>query len=107
MHRLDRAAIAREAAAQIDAFTEAFGRLPDFVDGHQHVQLFPQVSEAVLGVVKAKVPDAWVRQCGRTPALHWRKTDRKALLLDALSWRFRRRVGGARRAHQSGLCRHL
>ena len=29
-----------------------FGRAPDFIDGHQHVHLFPQVSEAVLDVVK-------------------------------------------------------
>jgi predicted glycoside hydrolase/deacetylase ChbG (UPF0249 family) len=91
-HRLDREALRREIAAQIKAFSDAFGRAPDFVDGHQHVHLFPQVSEAVLGVVKATAPDAWVRQCGRARALLWRISDRKTLLLDILSYRFRRRA---------------
>ena len=38
----------REVRAQFEAFADAFGRPPDFVDGHQHVHLFPQVREAVL-----------------------------------------------------------
>jgi predicted glycoside hydrolase/deacetylase ChbG (UPF0249 family) len=78
-----------EIQAQIAAFRDAFGRPPDFVDGHQHVQLFPQVREAVLAAVSAAAPQAWVRQCGRAP--HMRRTgDRKGALLDLLSARFRR-----------------
>ena len=46
--RLDMTALAIEFRAQFEAFTAAFGRPPDFVDGHQHVQLFPQVRDAVL-----------------------------------------------------------
>ena len=46
----------------------AFGRAPDFVDGHQHVHLFPQVRDALLDVVKDDAPHAWVRQCGRVRA---------------------------------------
>ena len=91
-HRLDQEALRREVAAQINAFTGAFGRAPDFIDGHQHVHLFPQVSAAVLGVVKETMPGAWVRQCGRPLLLAWRISDRKALLLDVLSYRFRRRA---------------
>ena len=41
--RLDRAKLAAEIAAQLAAFAAAFGRPPDFVDGHQHVQLLPTV----------------------------------------------------------------
>ena len=48
MRRLDRPSLAAEIAAQFEAFARAFGRAPDFVDGHQHVQLFPQVREAFL-----------------------------------------------------------
>jgi predicted glycoside hydrolase/deacetylase ChbG (UPF0249 family) len=92
LHRLDQAALARETAAQIKAFEGAFGRAPDFVDGHQHVHLFPQVSEAMLAVVKQAAPQAWVRQCGRALPLSRRFGDRKALLLDLLSYRFRRRA---------------
>ena len=41
---------------------EAFGRPPDFIDGHQHVHLFPQVRDAVLDAVRRLAPGAWVRQ---------------------------------------------
>jgi predicted glycoside hydrolase/deacetylase ChbG (UPF0249 family) len=83
--------IAVEVAAQIKAFEAAFGRLPDFIDGHQHVHLFPQVRDAVLNVARDRVPHAWVRQCGRLPAVA-RAGDRKAWLLDHLSRTFRKRA---------------
>jgi chitin disaccharide deacetylase len=88
--RLDAAALSAEIRAQFAAFAAAFGHGPDFVDGHQHVQLLPQVSEALLDAVKDLAPSAWVRQCGR--ALPWsrRLADRKGLVLDVLSCRFRR-----------------
>src|SRR5437762_2315716 len=34
--RLDMTALATEVRAQFEAFAAAFGRPPDFVDGHQH-----------------------------------------------------------------------
>lgn len=87
---LSPAALTAEIAAQVNAFAAAFGRAPDFIDGHQHVHLFPQVREALLAVMAAATPKAWVRQCGRLPApLGQRLADKKALLLDALSRRFR------------------
>jgi predicted glycoside hydrolase/deacetylase ChbG (UPF0249 family) len=92
LHRLDPNALRREVVAQIEAFAAAFGRAPDFVDGHQHVHLFPQVSEAVLGAVKETILGAWLRQCGRATPLHRRMKDSKALVLDVLSYRFRRRA---------------
>jgi len=79
-----------EIVRQFEAFTAAFGRAPDFVDGHQHVQLLPQIGEALLRVMKDAAPAAWVRQCGRALPAHKRFADRKALLLDGLSRRFRR-----------------
>ncbi len=80
-----------EIVRQFEAFAAAFGRAPDFVDGHQHVQLLPQVREALLRVVKEAAPHAWVRQCGRVPLPARRRyADRKALVLDGLSRRFRR-----------------
>ncbi len=83
--------IAVEVAAQITAFEAAFGRLPDFIDGHQHVHLFPQIRDAVLNVVKDRAPKAWIRQCGRLPSAV-RPGDRKAWLLDRLSRTFRKRA---------------
>ena len=91
LRRLDRGRLAMEIATQLKAFVTAFGRAPDFVDGHQHVQLFPQVREALLTVVKEAAPTAWVRQCGRAAPLH-RRVEGKTLLLDLLSHTFRRRA---------------
>jgi predicted glycoside hydrolase/deacetylase ChbG (UPF0249 family) len=93
--RLDPAALEREIAAQLDAFAAAFDRPPDFVDGHQHVQLLPQVRDAFVHAVASRAPNAWVRQCGRIAGQPRRVNDRKGLLLDVLSVGFRRR---ARRA---------
>jgi len=85
-------ALAAEIARQICAFVEHFGRAPDFIDGHQHVQLFPQVRDAVLAVAKREAPDAWVRQCGRATAAPRDLGDRKGVLIDLLSRGFRRRA---------------
>jgi hypothetical protein len=92
LRRFRRERLVAEIAAQLDAFVAAFGRAPDFVDGHQHVQLFPQVRDAVLAVVRAKASRAWVRQCGRVLPLHRRFADRKGLMLDMLSRGFRARA---------------
>jgi predicted glycoside hydrolase/deacetylase ChbG (UPF0249 family) len=95
LRRLDPEIIRAELGAQLTAFKESFGRTPDFVDGHQHVQLFPQIRDAFLAAVKEAAPKAWVRQGGRHQPLAQRLGSPKALLLDILSARFRR---GAARA---------
>jgi predicted glycoside hydrolase/deacetylase ChbG (UPF0249 family) len=77
-----------EIATQVRAFLETFGRLPDFLDGHQHVQLLPQVRDAFLKVAAETTPNAWVRQCGRGRSAR-RVADRKGLVLDILSMGFR------------------
>jgi predicted glycoside hydrolase/deacetylase ChbG (UPF0249 family) len=38
-------------ARQLDAFEQAMGRAPDFVDGHQHVHQLPGVRDALLDVL--------------------------------------------------------
>src|SRR5437763_3269844 len=45
LRMLRRRPLQNEIAAQLDAFVGAFGRTPDFIDGHQHVHLFPQVRD--------------------------------------------------------------
>jgi predicted glycoside hydrolase/deacetylase ChbG (UPF0249 family) len=77
---------------QLAAFRELFGRAPDFVDGHQHAQLFPQVRDAFLTAVKEAAPNAWVRQGGRHQRLLRRLGTPKALFLDILSAQFRARA---------------
>ena len=89
--RLQPEPLANEIAAQLKKFIDVFGRPPDFLDGHQHIQLFPQVRDAFLKVVAERAPAAWVRQCGR-PRRGRRLRDHKALVLDILSLGFRRRA---------------
>jgi predicted glycoside hydrolase/deacetylase ChbG (UPF0249 family) len=89
--RLQPQPLGDEIAAQLKKFIDMFGRPPDFLDGHQHIQLFPQVRDAFLKVVAERAPAAWVRQCGR-PRRGRRLRDHKALVLDILSLGFRRRA---------------
>jgi predicted glycoside hydrolase/deacetylase ChbG (UPF0249 family) len=92
MRRLDVEVVHTELMVQLSTFGELFGCSPDFVDGHQHVQLFPGVREAFLAAVKQGAPDAWVRQCGRDRPLIERLGSAKGLFLDVLSAQFRRRA---------------
>ena len=93
--RLDRERIADELRAQIRAFAALFGFSPDYVDGHQHVQIFPQVRDALLGVMRETLPGVWVRQCGRVTPISARLSDRKGVLLDVMSAGFRKRAAAA------------
>ena len=95
LRRLDPDMIEDELLVQLAAFKELFGRAPDFVDGHQHAQLFPQVRDAFLAAVKEAAPGAWVRQGGRLQPLAKRLGAPKALVLDVLSAQFRKRAAAA------------
>jgi len=79
-----------EIAAQFSAFHTAFGRAPDFVDGHQHIHVFPQIRGAILRSIRQYAPQAWLRQCGRPAAARKSLADPKGLILDALSAKLRR-----------------
>ena len=95
LRRLDPEMIEDEVLAQLAAFRELFGRAPDFVDGHQHAQLFPQVRNGFLRAVKQAAPDAWVRQGGRLKPLAGLLGAPKAAVLDILSAQFRKRAARA------------
>ena len=95
LRKLDPEIIHAEVKVQLAAFSQLFGRAPDFVDGHQHAQLFPQIRDAFLTAVKEAASGAWVRQCGRRQPLAQRLGSPKALVLDALSAQFRKRAGRA------------
>jgi predicted glycoside hydrolase/deacetylase ChbG (UPF0249 family) len=95
LRRLDPEMIHGELLVQLTAFKDLFRRAPDFVDGHQHAQLFPQVRDAFLSAVKQAAPEAWVRQGGRRQPLAKRLGAPKALLLDMLSAQFRKRAQAA------------
>jgi chitin disaccharide deacetylase len=92
LRSLEPNALVTEITRQVRVFAEHFGRAPDFIDGHQHVQLFPQVRDAFLTVARREAPAAWVRQCGRALPFRDALVDQKGLLLDVLSSGFRRRA---------------
>ncbi len=54
--RLDAEEIGQEIDRQLDAFAQAMGRPPDYIDGHQHVQQLPGVRELVLDRMKHRLP---------------------------------------------------
>ena len=93
--RLDPEIIRAELMIQFATFADLFGRAPDFVDGHQHAQLYPQVRDAFLSAVREAAPAAWVRQCGRDAPFLQRLGAPKALFLDGLSAQFRKRAARA------------
>jgi hypothetical protein len=97
LHRFNHEMLVDEFMSQLRMFVHSLGRPPDFIDGHQHVHLFPQIRDAVLQVAK-EAPNAWIRQCGRAlpMPLSERIRNRKALLLDVLSQDFRRRADALR-----------
>lgn len=57
LRQLPPALLEARISAQIERFRAGLGRLPDYIDGHQHVQQLPQVRDALL------------RQLAR----HWRR----------------------------------
>ena len=92
LRRLDRAALGAEIAAQLAAFSAVFGATPDFLDGHQHVHLLPQVRDEVVSAIKAAAPKAWIRQCGSVRPFLDQLNDRKGLLLSWFSGALRRKA---------------
>jgi predicted glycoside hydrolase/deacetylase ChbG (UPF0249 family) len=92
LRRLDREMLRAEIAAQLAVFQQMFGRPPDYIDGHQHVQAFPQVRDAFLDAVANAAPAAWIRQCGRAPGVKRSAADLKSLTLDWLSAGLRKRA---------------
>ncbi len=92
LRRLDPQKLAAEVGAQITAFAAAFGRPPDFVDGHQHVHIFPQIREALVAAARHAAPYAWLRHCGGGFSLSKLLFDRKGLLINHLSGALRQRA---------------
>lgn len=77
---------------QLDAFEDAMGSAPDFIDGHQHVHQLPGVREALLAEWQARYAgraQPWVRSTAPAPG-QWRHT--KALVIALLGgWTAARR----------------
>ncbi len=83
--KVSRKAVALEIEAQIRAFERAFGRMPDYVDGHQHCHLAPPVRKIFVKTVAKLAPKAWVRQCGPAQKRALFTADNKTRFIGALS----------------------
>ncbi|MBI2239333.1 MAG: ChbG/HpnK family deacetylase [Magnetospirillum gryphiswaldense] len=93
--KIDSAEIAAEIDRQINAFQAAFGRLPDFLDGHHHVHQLPGIGEAVIAAWKTRLGGrAWVRSCLEPSLgiLTRRVSPLRALVISNLGRAFRRRL---------------
>lgn len=82
---VSRKAVAAEIEAQIEAFARAFGRLPDYVDGHQHCHLMPAVRRTFVQTVARLAPNAWVRQCAPAHKSALISADNKTRVIGTLS----------------------
>ena len=60
---LDRAQIRSAIERQFDRFEQAMGRMPDFVDGHQHVHQLPVIRDRLIAVMNERYDSAkpWLR----------------------------------------------
>lgn len=102
-----RRAVRREIEGQLDAFVAAMGRLPAYVDGHQHVHQLPGVREELLAALAARGGQGriWLRNALPAAAVPW--CSGKPWLLEALgagALRRRARAGGwLQNAHLLGV----
>ncbi|WP_374352619.1 ChbG/HpnK family deacetylase [Chitinimonas sp.] len=62
LRRLGRGRLRDAFARQLDRYEAVMGAAPAFVDGHQHVHLFPQVRHVLLGVMAERYQQRpWMR----------------------------------------------
>lgn len=98
---LDRKASAEiesEIVRQIEAFAERAGRLPAYLDGHQHVHVLPGVRRGLFKALErfwpkgAEGPRPWLRDPADTPGriLARGVAAQKALTIATLAFGFRR-----------------
>ena len=104
--RLQPEPLANEIAAQLRKFIDVFGRPPDFLDGHQHIQLFPQVRDAFLKVVAERAPSG-MGQAMRTGAARTAAAGPQGAGARHLKSWLPAQGKKARDCGQSGLCRLL
>lgn len=64
--RLDFQKVYNSIRQQWQAFSDALGQAPDFVDGHQHVHQFPVIRSALIRVLKEQNFQGWVRNLNDT-----------------------------------------
>lgn len=87
--RLPLGEIEAEFSAQLTEFEDRMGRVPDFIDGHQHVHAMPGVRRSLAAVIARRYPgrEPYIRDAvDRLSAIRARKVQsRKALIVAGLA----------------------
>jgi predicted glycoside hydrolase/deacetylase ChbG (UPF0249 family) len=81
-------ALEAELHAQLDAFQIALGRMPDFIDGHQHIHQLPVIRDVLLKVYEERLrPTKCYVRCVDDPKVYVRLYNRnyfKRLMIQLL-----------------------
>lgn len=85
--KMDVALLRKEMNAQLDRFCQAFGQLPAFIDGHQHIQQLPQLRQLILELYQQRLSGSAVRVRCSFPVVHAGHYRLKARILNALGGR--------------------
>ncbi len=85
-----------ELSAQFDAFVKCFGKLPAFLDGHQHIHILPGIRDIVIGLYKKHLvnTDAYIRNCSEKLMVILKRNVSipKTILISTLSKRLKQRL---------------
>lgn len=57
LRKLNQNTLEKEWHLQIEKFEKAMGKLPDFIDGHQHIHQLPMIRKALISVYKNIFPE--------------------------------------------------
>ena len=102
LRRVNLAEITQELTRQFDAFEAAFRKVPDFVDGHQHVHIFPGIRDVVTRLAGERMQaGGWIRCCDAPvpDLLHLRSP--RAMLLASMARQQRKLLTAADITHNS------
>ncbi|WP_282094938.1 ChbG/HpnK family deacetylase [Epibacterium ulvae] len=94
LRQLHKDEIAEQVLRQIQVFTETFGRLPDFIDGHQHAHILPGIRYEVIAAVLNMPRGVWVRSCDLpfSRILTLGVSTQRAAIISALARRLKREL---------------
>jgi predicted glycoside hydrolase/deacetylase ChbG (UPF0249 family) len=71
LHLVNRTALQQSLRTQLDRFEQALGCAPDFIDGHQHVHLFPVIRDLFISEYQKRYgtldTKPWVRSLHSLP----------------------------------------
>ena len=81
---IKRSFIASEFNAQLDHYIKVMGKLPDFIDGHQHVHQFPKIRQVILDLYRKRLQENGTLIRGTYPAITLPEYRMKASLLSRL-----------------------